>query len=82
MGKYRTKLHIIPLYSAIKFLSKLRFLVEILISNSQKLIEWIDRKVERYSRSEKPYEPIQHNSDLYNFHTTSGYKFYSSSHRL
>ena len=61
MGNYRTKLHIIPLYSAIKFLSKLRFLVEILISNSQKLIEWLYREVEGYSRPEKHYEPIQHN---------------------
>ena len=29
------------------------------ISNSQKLIEWIGRKV-RYNRSEQRYEPIQH----------------------
>ena len=50
-------------------------MVGISISNSQKLIEWVDRKVERYGRSEKHYEPIQHNSDLYNCHTTSGYKF-------
>ena len=49
---------------------------------TQKLIEWIDRKVEGYSRPEKHHEPIQHNSDLYNFHFTVGYKFYSSSHRL
>ena len=50
--------------------------------NSQKLIEWIDGKVEGPSRPEKHYEPIQHNSDLYNFHKIAGYKFYSSSHRL
>ena len=66
------------------FLSKLRFLVGVLILNPQKLVEWIDRKVEEYinSRSGKHYEPIQHNNYLYNFHTTAGYKFYSSSHRL
>ena len=52
------------------------------IANSQKLIEWIDRKVEGYSRHEKHYKPIQHNQDLYNLHTTAGYKFYSSSHGL
>ena len=43
------------------------------LSNStSREIEWIDRKVERYGKSEKHYEPIQHNSDLYNCHTTSG----------
>ena len=52
------------------------------MSNSQKLIEWMYREVEGYSRPEKHCGPIQHNWDLYNFHTTSGYKFYSSSHRL
>ena len=52
------------------------------IANSQKLIEWIDRKVEGYSRPEKHSKLIQHNQDLYNLHTTSGYKFYSSSHGL
>jgi len=31
------------------------------MSNSQKLVEWTDRKVEGYSRPEKHYEPIQHN---------------------
>ena len=40
---------------------ELRFLVGISISNSQKLIEWIDRRVEGDSRPEKHYEPIQHN---------------------
>ena len=50
-------------------------MVGISISNSQKLIEWVDRKVERYGRSENHYEPIQHNSDLYNCYTTSGYKY-------
>ena len=50
-------------------------LVAVSISNSQKLIEWIDKKVEGYSRPEKYYEPILHNEDLYNFHTTVGYKF-------
>ena len=29
------------------------------MSNSQKLVEWTDRKVEGYSRSEKHHEPIQ-----------------------
>ena len=36
----------------------------------------------RYSKPGKHCEPIQHNYDLYNFHVTVGYKFYSSSHRL
>ena len=63
-------------------MDKSRFLAGVSISSSQKLIEWIDRKVKGYSRSEKHYEPIQQNYDLYNFHTTAGYKFYSSSHRL
>lgn len=35
-----------------------------------------------YSRPEKHEEPIQHNLDLHNFHTTVGYKFSSSSHKL
>ena len=62
----------------------MRLSVGVSISNSQKLIERIDRKVEEYinSRSGKHYEPIQHNNYLYNFHTTAGYKFYSSSHTL
>ena len=55
--------------------------MEFQYKNSQKLIELIDRKVEEHSRPEKHYEPIQHNSDLYNFHKIAGYKFYSSSHR-
>ena len=42
-------------------IDKLRFLGEVLISNSQNLIEWVDREVEGYSRPEKHYEPIQHN---------------------
>ena len=40
--------------------SKLRFLVGVSISNSPKLIEWIYRAVEGYSRPEKHGEPIQH----------------------
>ena len=40
---------------------KLRLLGGISISNSQKFIEWICREVERYSRPEKHYGPIQHN---------------------
>ena len=28
-----------------------------------------------YSRLEKHYEPIQHNEDIYNCHTTLRYKF-------
>jgi len=59
-------------------LSGLRVLVGVSTSNSQKLIEWIDRKVEGYSRPEKHYQPSQHNLDLYNFQTT-GYKSYSGS---
>ena len=42
-------------------LSRLIFSVAVSISNSQKLIEWIYRKVERYSRPEKHHEPIKHN---------------------
>ena len=34
------------------WLCRLRLLVEFSLSNSQKWIEWIDRKVERYSRLE------------------------------
>ena len=34
------------------------------------------REVEEDSRPEKHYEPIQHDEDLCNFHTTVGYKFY------
>ena len=50
-----------PLYITIIFLvDELRLLVGISITSSQKLIEWIDRKVDRCSRPEKPYEPIQH----------------------
>ena len=41
-------------------------------------MEWIDRKVEGYSRSEKHYQPSQHNLDLCDFHAT-GYKSYSGS---
>ena len=37
---------------------KLRFLVGVSISNSQKLIKWIYRKVEGYSRPEKHCKPI------------------------
>ena len=44
-------------------------------------MEWTDIKVEGYSGPEKHCKPIQHNKDLYNFHTIVGYKFYSSSHR-
>ena len=40
---------------------KLRFLVRVSMSNSQKLIEWMYRDVEGYSRPEKHCEPIQHN---------------------
>ena len=42
----------------------------------------MNRKVEEYSRPEKHYEPIQHNWDLYDFHTAAGYKFCSNFHRL
>ena len=35
---------------------KLRFLVGVSILNFQKLIGWIDRKVEGYSRPEKHHE--------------------------
>ena len=53
-----TKLHTVPLYVTIIFL---RILVWVSISNPQKLIEWIYREVEGYSRLENLYEPIQHN---------------------
>ena len=36
----------------------------------------MNRKVEGYSRPEKHYEPFQHNSDAYDFHTTAEYRFY------
>ena len=39
----------------------------------------LNRQVEGQSRPEKHYEPIQHNYDLYNFHTTVGYKIYPNS---
>ena len=40
----------------------MRFLVGVSISNSQKLTEWIYRKVEGYVKPEnKCYELIQHN---------------------
>ena len=62
LGKYRTRLHIVSLCITIIFwLDKLRFLVGVSISNSQKLIEWMYKKVEGYSRLEKHYEAIQHN---------------------
>ena len=56
-------------------------LVGVSVSNSQKLIAWIDRNIEGDSRLENLYDPIQH-KDLYSFHTIAGYRFYSSSHRL
>ena len=59
LGKYRRKLHIAPLYNCFQ-VDKLRFLAEVSISNSQKLIGSTDRKVEGYGRSEKHYEPVQH----------------------
>ena len=42
---------------------KLKCLVGVSISNSQKLIEWVDRKVliEGYNGPEKHSETIQHN---------------------
>ena len=40
LGKYRTKLRIVPLYITIIFwVGKLKFFIGVLISNSQKLIE-------------------------------------------
>ena len=42
-------------------IDKLRFLVGVSIANSQKLIEWVCREVEGYSRPEKHGEPNQHN---------------------
>ena len=39
LGKYRIKLHIVPLHIAVIKVDKLRFLVGVSISNSQKLIE-------------------------------------------
>ena len=41
-------------------IDKLIFLVAVSISNSQNLIEWVDRRVEGYSRPEKHYESTQH----------------------
>ena len=54
---------------------KLRFLVGVSISSSQKLTEWLYREVQGYSRPKKHYEPSQHNLGLYNSHTGVGYKF-------
>ena len=51
----------VPLYITIFKVHKLRFLIGVSISNSQKLTEWIYRKVEGYGRPEKHREPIQHN---------------------
>ena len=50
-------------YSSIyySFLRKLRFLVGVSILNSQKLIAWIYREVEGYSRPEEHHESILHN---------------------
>ena len=42
----------------------------------------LGRKVEGYSRTGEHCESIHHNKDVYSFHTTVGYKFYSSSQRL
>ena len=39
----------------------IRFLVGVSISDSHKVIEWIDGRVEGYRRPEKHYEPFQHN---------------------
>ena len=41
-------------------MDKFRFLVEISISDSQKLMEWIYRKIEEYSRPETHHEPTEH----------------------
>ena len=62
------------------WIDKLRFLVGVSISSSQRLIEWINRGVESYSWPEKLYEPIQHK--IYTIYTEVGNKFYSSSQRL
>ena len=67
------------IYNYFFWVGKLRFLIGVSISNSQKLIEWIYREVEGYSRPEKH---CQHNEDLYSFHTMIRYKFCSGSHRL
>ena len=53
-------LHRVPLYYNNFKVDKLRVLVRLSISNSQKLTEWIYREVEGYSRPEKHYEPVQH----------------------
>ena len=42
-------------------MDKLRSLVGVSISNSQKLIEWLHRNVKGYSRYEKHHEPIHYN---------------------
>ena len=54
-GKYRTKLHIVSFtiyYHYLLKIVKLWFLIGVLISSSQKLIERIYRKVEGYCRPE------------------------------
>ena len=73
------------MYSAYKLNKQgdnIKFLVGVPITNSQKLVQWIDKKLEGYSRPEKHYAPSQHKYDLHHFHTRAGYKFYSSSCRL
>ena len=51
----------IPFHYILQLFLVDKFLVGDAISNSKKLIEWIDRKVEGYSRPKKHCEPIQPN---------------------
>ena len=53
--KKKKRLHVVPLYITVIFSSRWGFLVGVSISNSQKLIEWMYREVEGYSRPEKHY---------------------------
>ena len=61
LWKYITKLYVVPLYITIIIFKLIKILVVVSILYSQKLIEWIDRKVEGHNRPEKGYKPIKHN---------------------
>ena len=51
----------IPFHYILQLFLVDKFLVGDAVSSSQKLIEWIDKKVEGYTRPEKYYDPILRN---------------------
>ena len=71
LGKYRTKLRIVPLHMTIIFwVGKLKFFIgsfDIKLSKIDRISKQESRRV--YSRSEKYHEPIQHNWDLYSLNS-------------